>query len=141
PVGGGGLIAGIALAIKEQRPEVRIVGVEPEGAAAMTRALAAGHPEPLDSVRTIADGLAAPFASELTLALARRYVDEVVLVSDEEIAAALGLILERCKLVAEPAAAAGIAALLARRCGLADGARTVTVLSGGNIDRALLTDV
>jgi threonine dehydratase len=141
PVGGGGLISGIAVAIKEQRPGVRVVGVEPEGAPSMTRALAAGQVEPLTAVQTIADGLAAPFAGQLTLEMVQRYVDDVVLVSDGEIAQALALVLERTKLQAEPAAAAGIAALLARRCGVREAARVVAVLSGGNVDRARLREL
>lgn len=141
PVGGGGLIAGIAVAIKEMRPEVRVIGVEPEGAPSMTRALAAGRPEPLTSVRTIADGLAAPFAGPLTLAIVQRYVDEVVLVSDEEIAQALRMVLERTKLQGEPAGVAGIAALLTGRCGVPVGARVVVPICGGNVDRTRLKEV
>ncbi len=141
PIGGGGLISGIAVAVKEQCPSVRVVGVEPEGAPSLTRALAAGQPEPLRSVSTIADGLAAPFAGPHTLALVQRYVDDVVLVSDDEIAAALRLVLERTKLQVETAGAAGVAALLARRCGVPEGTRTVAVLSGGNVDRARLKEL
>lgn len=140
PVGGGGLICGIATAIKAQRPAVRVIGVEPEGAPGLRRALDSGHVERLTSVRTIADGLAAPFASDRTLEIARHSVDDVVLVSDAEIAAALILVLERCKLQAEPAGAAGVAALLYRR-GLFAGARVVAVVSGGNIDRARLKEL
>ena len=138
PVGGGGLISGIAVAIKEQRPDVRVVGVEPAGAPSLARALAAGRVERLSSVATIADALTAPFAGDLTLAIVQRYVDDVILVSEEEIGVALGLILERTKLQVEPGAAVGVAALLARRCGLPAGARVVAVLSGGNVDRARL---
>lgn len=141
PIGGGGLISGIAIAVKEQRPGVRVIGVEPEGAPSLTRALAAGQPEPLTSVSTIADGLAAPFAGPNTLDTVRRYVDDVVLVSDDEIAAALRLVLERTKLQVEPAGAAGVAALLARRGGVPEGARVVAVLSGGNVDRARLKEL
>lgn len=141
PIGGGGLISGIAVAVKELRPAVRVIGVEPEGAPSLTRALAAGRVEPLESVRTIADGLAAPFAGELTLEIARRYVDEVVLVSDDEIAHALRLVLERTKLQVEPGGAAGVAALLAGRTGLPNGTRVVAVLSGGNVDRARLKEL
>ncbi len=141
PVGGGGLLSGIAVAVKEQRPGIRVIGVEPEGAPSLSRALAAGRVEPLDSVRTIADGLSAPFAGDLTLQIAQHYVDDVVLVSDDEIASALLLVLERTKLLAEPAGAAGVAALLAHRCGLAPGTRAVALLSGGNMDRALLKEL
>jgi threonine dehydratase len=141
PVGGGGLICGIATALKEQRPGVRVVGVEPDGAPSLTRALEAGRVVPLPSVQTIADGLTAPFAGPLTLDIAQRYVDDVVLVSDDEIAEALRLTLERTKLQVEPAGAAGVAALLARRCGVRPGARVVAVLSGGNVDRARLKEI
>jgi len=138
PVGGGGLLAGIALAIKGQRPEVRVVGVEPEGAPGVSRSLAVGHPVTLDHVATIADGLAAPYAAAASQQLIERYVDDVVLVSDEEIVNALRLILERSKLLAEPAGATALAALLAGKAGVPRGARTVAVLSGGNVDLATL---
>src|ERR687885_304591 len=141
PVGGGGLICGIATALKEQRPDVRVVGVEPDGAPSLTRALDAGRVVPLPSVQTIADGLAAPFAGPLTLETAQRYVDDVVLVSDDEIVEALRLTLERTKLQVEPAGAAGVAALLAGRCGVRPGARVVAMLSGGNVDRARLKEI
>jgi threonine dehydratase len=131
----------VAVALKEQHPRLRVVGVEPEGAPSLSRALAAGRVEPLSSVRTMADGLAAPFASPLTLAMAQRYVDDVVLVSEEEIAQALILVLERAKLMVEPAGAAGLAALLAGRCGVPAGARVAVLLTGGNIDRTRLKDV
>src|SRR2546423_179629 len=89
PIGGGGLIAGILIAIKEQRPSVRVFGVEPTGAAAMRKSLDVGHPVRLDAVKTIADGLAAPMAGDVTYQIVKRYVDDVVLVSDDEIAAAI----------------------------------------------------
>ncbi|MCY4526316.1 MAG: pyridoxal-phosphate dependent enzyme, partial [Anaerolineaceae bacterium] len=138
PVGGGGLLSGVAAALKQKRPATRVVGVEPEGAAAMTRSLETGNPERIEEVRTLADGLAAPFAGEHTLRHVQKYVDEVVLVSDEEIAAALRLILERCKLLAEPAAAASFAALLHGKLQVPPGSQVVCVLSGGNIDSSLL---
>ncbi len=138
PVGGGGLLSGVAAALKQKRPATRIVGVEPEGAAAMTRSLETGKPERIEEVQTLADGLAAPFAGEHTLRHVQAFVDEIVLVSDEEIAAALRLILERCKLLAEPAAAASFAALLHGKLRVTPGSQVVCVLSGGNIDRSLL---
>jgi threonine dehydratase len=141
PVGGGGLLAGVAIAVKEMHPGVRLIGVEPEGAPSLTRALTAGHVEPLSSVQSIADGLSAPFAGQLTLEIAQRYVDDVVLVSDQEIVQALILVLERTKFQVEPSGAAGIAALLARRCGLREGARVLTILTGGNVDRARLKEL
>ena len=133
-VGGGGLLAGIALAIKEQRPDIRVIGVEPVGAPVVSRSLAAGYPITLDRVETIADGLAAPFAAPLSQHLIERYVDDVVLVTDDEIILATRLILERCKLVVEPAGAAAVAALLSGKTALPINARTVATLSGGNVD-------
>ncbi len=133
-VGGGGLLAGVALTIKALRPEVRVIGVEPEGAPAVTRSLAAGRPVTLEKIDTIADGLAAPFAAALTQEVISRHVDDVVLVSDDEIIAALRVILERTKLLVEPAGAAAVAALLTGKTALPHGACTVATLSGGNID-------
>ncbi|HEV7125946.1 MAG TPA: threonine/serine dehydratase [Ktedonobacterales bacterium] len=138
PVGGGGLISGVALAIKERAPTVRVIGVEPVGAQAVTRALAAGHPVNPGAMDTIADGLAAPFTGALNLALIQRYVDEVVLVSDDDLRQAMRLLLERCKLLAEPAGAAGLAALLAGKVPTRAGQRVVVVVSGGNVDVAQL---
>ncbi len=132
--GGGGLLAGIAVAVKALQPTVRIVGVEPEGAPAVTQSLAAGFPVIVDKITTIADGLSAPFGGALSQALIERNVDDVVLVSDEEIMTALRLMLERTKLLSEPAGAAGVAALLAGKAGVDPGARAVATLSGGNID-------
>jgi threonine ammonia-lyase medium form len=137
-VGGGGLISGIATVLKAEKPEVKVIGVEPEGACAMSQSLQHGEPVHLDRVDTIADGLAAPFAGEHTLAHVQRFVDEVVIVSDDEIVEAMGLILERCKVVAEPAAAATLAALLSRKVSLPGGFTVVCVLSGGNVDRERL---
>ncbi len=141
PVGGGGLISGVAAAVKQRHPATRVVGVEPEGAAAMMRSLAAGRPERIEDVQTLADGLAAPFAGEHTLRHVQAFVDGIVLVSDEEIAASLRLVLERCKLLAEPAAAASFAALLHGKIAVAAGANVICVLSGGNVDRSLLRDL
>jgi threonine dehydratase len=132
PIGGGGLIGGVAVALRHLRPGVRIVGVEPEGAPTLTRALEAGAPVPLDDVSTIADGLSAPFAGALTYELVRDLVDDVVLVSDAEILAAMRLLALRAKVVAEPAAAAGLAALLAGRVAPAAGP-VVVIVSGGNV--------
>lgn len=138
PVGGGGLISGVASAIKQKRGEVRVIGVEPEGAAAVTLSLQRGTPHHLEKVDTIADGLAAPFTEEYNLEIIRRYVDDLVLVSDEELAHALVTILERTKLLVEPAGAAGVAALLSRRVALPQGTTTVAVLTGGNVDSGRL---
>lgn len=137
PVGGGGLISGVASAIKLSNPHVKVIGVEPVGAPGMTQALTAGEAVHLDAVDTIADGLAAPFAGDHCLRHVQRFVDEVVLVTDDEIAGAMCLILERLKIVAEPAAAASFAALLFDKVAIAPGSEVVCVLSGGNVDLAL----
>jgi len=137
-VGGGGLISGIATALKAEKPEVKVIGVEPEGASAMTQSLQRGEPVHLDHVDTVADGLAAPFAGQHTLAHVQAYVDDMVIVSDQEIVEAMGLILERCKVIAEPAAASTLAALLSGKVRLPQGATVVCVLSGGNVDRERL---
>ena len=140
-VGGGGLLSGIAVAVKSRRPDVRIVGVEPEGAAAVSRSLAAGRPVTLDKVETVADGLAAPFGAALPQAIIARLVDDVVLIRDDQIVAAMRLILDRTKLLVEPAGAAAVAALLAGKTGVRPGARVVATLSGGNVDREKLTQL
>jgi threonine dehydratase len=137
-VGGGGLLAGVAVAVKGQRPDVRVVGAEPVGAPTVSRSLAAGRPVTLDRVDTVADGLAAPFGAPLTQAIIAALVDDVVLLTDAEIVAAMGLILERAKLLVEPAGAAAMAALLGGKGGIPTGAKTVATLSGGNVDLAKL---
>ncbi len=137
-VGGGGLISGIATALKAKKPGVKVFGVEPDGAAGMTQSLQRGEPVHLDHVNTVADGLAAPFAGQLTLAHVQAHVDQIVVVSDQELIAAMWLIHERCKVLAEPAAAAPLAALLAGRVSIPAGTTVVCVLSGGNVDRAQL---
>ena len=133
PVGGGGLISGIAAAVKLQRLSVRVVGVEPDGADAMSRSLEQGAPAHLDKVDTIADGLAPPFVGEHTFAHVQRFVDEMVRVTDGEIVDALGVLIQRCKLAAEPSAAASLAALMSGRVTPAEGSAVVCVISGGNI--------
>lgn len=134
-VGGGGLVSGIATAVKAIRPEAAVIGVEPRGAAAMAGSLERGEPIRLDRVDTIADGLAAPFAGRHTLAHVQARVDDIVIVSDEEIVEAMGRILERCKVLAEPAAASTVAAVLSGRVEVPSGSKVVCVISGGNIDR------
>jgi threonine dehydratase len=133
-IGGGGLIAGIATAIKSRAPSVQVFGVEPTGAASMRMSLDEGHVVHLDKVQTIADGLAPPMAGTLPFDVVRRLVDDVVLVSDEEIADAMKRLITYTKLVAEGAGAAATAALLARKLSLRPGARVVSILSGGNVD-------
>ncbi len=134
PVGGGGLISGIATVIKRLRPRTRVVGVEPTGAACVTAALRAGEAVDLDTVQTIADGLATPHTGPIALEHIRALVDEIVLVSDEELTEAIIFALERGKLMLEPAGAAAVAALLAGRIDAPEDACVVAVLSGGNID-------
>ena len=133
-VGGGGLISGVATAVKHKRPEAKVIGVEPQGAPVVSRSLAAGRLVTLDHIDTIADGLCPPFTGEVVLDRIQRYVDEVVTVSDTEIVEAMRLILERTKVVAEPSAAASLAALLSGKARVAADAVVVCVLSGGNID-------
>lgn len=133
PIGGGGLIAGIAVALKSARPDVRIIGVEPVGAAAMRASLDAGAPRTV-APNTVADGLAAPMVGEMTFDAVRRYVDDVVLVTDDEILAAMRDLIGYAKLVVEPAGAAAVAALLTGKVTVDRGATVVAVISGGNVD-------
>ncbi|MCH7858032.1 MAG: pyridoxal-phosphate dependent enzyme [Gemmatimonadetes bacterium] len=140
PVGGGGLISGVALAVASLAPGARVFGVEPHGACAMRKSLDKGEAVHLESIDTIADGLGAPMAGELTFEVVRHHVEDVVLVSDDEIREAMAFVLERAKLLVEPAGAAGVAALLAGRIPLADGP-VVAVLSGGNVDLDRLPDL
>lgn len=141
PIGGGGLISGVATAIKLSNPKVHVVGVEPVGAAGMTKSLAENAAAHLDELNTIADGLAAPFVGEHNFAHVKAFVDAVVLVTDEEIGTAMGHIMERNKIVPEPAGAASFAALLHRKFDFEAGARIVCVVSGGNFDRKLLRSI
>jgi threonine dehydratase len=138
-VGGGGLISGIAAAAKAIRPGVRVVGVQAAGAAAFPPSLRAGQPVRLRSYATIADGIAVGRPGDLTFAHVSKLVDEVVTVTDEDISRALLMLLERIKLVVEPAGAAGVAALLAGVVSVPTPA--VAVLSGGNIDPLLMLRV
>ena len=133
PDGGGGLISGVAAAVRHMRPRARIIGVEPVGAAAVTAGLKAGHPQPLERVDTIADGLGAPMTGELVLEHVRALVDDVVTVTDAAIADAMRAILVRAKLFVEPAGAAGYAAIMSGAVDVA-GATTAVILSGGNVD-------
>lgn len=133
PIGGGGLIGGVVVAIKESRPSVKVYGVEPTGAAVMRKSLEAERPVRLDSMKTIADGLAAPMAGDRTFAIVQRYVDDVVLVDDDEIMSAMRELLFSTKLLAEGAGAAATAAVLSAKVPVG-GRRVVAVLSGGNVD-------
>lgn len=134
-IGGGGLASGCAIALKALRPSVTVIGVEPEGAAAMTLALEAGEPVPIVP-KSVADGLCAPFAGVHTLAAVKEHVDRVVTVTDDDIVSAMRLTIERTKLAVEPAAAAGVAALLSGAAGVPRGANVVVIATGGNVDGA-----
>jgi threonine dehydratase len=130
PIGGGGLIAGIAVAIKEKSPKTRIFGVEPENSGSMWMALRQNGPVPLANVETVADGLAATITDELNYSIVKHYVDEVILVSDHAIIESTILLIENAKVLVEPSGGASFAGLLAnpRKAG-----RAVCVLSGGNV--------
>jgi threonine dehydratase len=132
-VGGGGLIGGVATALKESRPGMRVYGVEPVGSDALRRAILAGEPVRITPV-SVADGLGAPTAGRLALAATQRYVEDVVLVEDALILAGLRFAVERLKQVLEPAGAAALAAVLTGAVPLRDGDRVCVVLSGGNVD-------
>ena len=138
-VGGGGLIAGIATAVKALRPDVRVVGVQAEGAAAYPPSLAAGHPVPIGNPATMADGIRVGRPGEVPFRIVRDLVDEVRTVSEDDLSSALLLCLERAKLVVEPAGASPVAALL-REPGGFEGP-VVAVLSGGNVDPVLMQRV
>jgi threonine dehydratase len=140
PVGGGGLVGGVALAIKAARHEVRVIGVQAEALNAMKQALETGARTTVPPASTIADGIAVRQVGELTLALAARYVDDVVTVTEEELANAILLLLEIEKTVVEGAGAAPLAALLNRRLAL-EGKNVVLVLSGGNIDVTMISRI
>src|SRR5438445_870313 len=140
PIGGGGLIAGVACAVKETNPRVRVIGVQPARLPSMKVAIAEGHPVTLSPAATIADGIAVRRAGEKTLPLIKKYVDEIVTVDEEEIANAILLLLEREKTLAEGAGAAGLAALVNHKVSLA-GKRVAVLIGGGNIDVTLLSRI
>jgi threonine dehydratase len=139
PTGGGGLLAGIAIAVKSLRPDVRVIGVQAEGAAAYPASLAQGAPVALESMTTMADGIAVGLPGQITFAAVRDHVDDIITVSEDSLARAVLAVLERAKMLVEPAGAAAVAAVL-------DDPRrfetpAVAVLSGGNIDPLLLGKV
>jgi threonine dehydratase len=144
PIGGGGLISGVAAAIKHSRPDVRVVGVEPAGAAKMSASVAAGHPVTLDHTASIADGLMPVRPGDLTFAHVKAFVDEVVTVTDDEIARAAIWLFYEAKQVVEPSGAATVAAVLYSKAAAlqppADGT-TVAILSGGNVAPAALAEL
>jgi threonine dehydratase len=132
-VGGGGLISGVAAALKERRPGVRVYGVEPELSNAMSLALERNEVVRIQP-ESVADGLGAPFAGVWTLAMCRRYLDDIVLLDDATILAGMRFAVERLKQVLEPAGAAALAAVLAGRLPIRDGERVAVVMSGGNVE-------
>jgi threonine dehydratase len=141
PVGGGGLASGIAIAVKSMRPEVEIVGVQAETVAPFPASLLAGEPVEAEQALTIADGIAVKRPGKLTLDLIGRWVDDVVVVAEDDVAEAMVLLMEKAKLVVEGAGAVGAAALLAGVTGAAVDGSTVVILSGGNVDAGLLATV
>ena len=140
PIGGGGLMAGIANAVKQLRPQARIIGVEPEGANSMHLSMAAGEPRSIDKVRTIADSLGAPYAKPYSFELCRRNVDDLVEVTDLELRETMGLLFQRMKFAVEPACAASTAALLGPLRAELAGQRVVLVYCGSNIDWATFSE-
>ncbi|MFC7213675.1 threonine ammonia-lyase [Saliphagus sp. GCM10025334] len=141
PIGGGGLIAGISTAIKAKRPDVRVVGVQSTGASSVAASLEKGSVVTIDGVDTIADGIATRSVGEKTFSVIRERVDEVVTVTDEQIAMAVAHLLERSKTVVEGAGAVPLAAILFEAFDYDDGEVIVPLLSGGNIDLNMLTTV
>lgn len=135
-VGGGGLSAGVAAAVKQMSPSTEVFGVEPEGADSLTRSLAAGRPEGIDAVRTIADSLGAPRCEPYSFALNRRFLDDVALVSDNEILEAMRLLFTGAKLASEPAGAASLAALMFPLRERLAGKSVGVIVCGANIDAA-----
>jgi threonine dehydratase len=136
PIGGGGLCAGMAAAIKQIKPTCAVYGVEPVGADSMARSLLAGSPQAIERVRTIADSLGAPYALPYSFELCRRYLDDLVLIDDEAIRRAMGLLYSDMKLAVEPAGAAATAALLGPLRERLQGRRVGVIVCGANIDLA-----
>ncbi|MBU6478236.1 MAG: threonine/serine dehydratase [Xanthomonadaceae bacterium] len=139
PVGGGGLIAGVACAVKQMQPHCKVYGVEPEGADSMSRSFAAGTPQKLERVDTIADSLAAPYALPYSFGVARQFVDEVVTIPDAAMQSAMALLFADMKLAVEPAGAAATAALCGPLRERLDGQRIGLIVCGTNIDLATFT--
>lgn len=140
PVGGGGLIAGMANAIRQLRPDTEIIGVEPIGADSMHRSFVAGKPQSIDKVATIADSLGAPFALPYSFELCRQNVDRLVLVDDDQLRRAMGFLFRHLKIAVEPACAASTAALLGPLRRELNGRRIVLTMCGSNIDWATFAD-
>jgi threonine dehydratase len=140
PIGGGGLIGGIACAIKESRPGIRVIGVQTSRLPSMIAAVELHRPVTMEPATTIADGIAVRRAGDVTLPVVERYVDEIVTVDEDEIASAILVLLEREKTLAEGAGAAALAALLQKKTSL-QGAHTAVMVCGGNIDVTLLSRI
>lgn len=139
PVGGGGLISGISLVAKQINPKIRVIGVQPSGAAAMYASIKKGKVVEIEKVETIAEGLAVKRSGERTFSIIREYVEEIVLVTDDEIRSAMLHLLERAKLLVEPSGAAPLAAILTGKIKkLTANTKVAVVLSGGNIDLPVL---
>jgi threonine dehydratase len=136
PIGGGGLCAGVAAAVKQAQPRCLVLGVEPEGADSMRRSLAAGSPQKIDAVRTIADSLGAPYAAPYSFGVCQRFVDDVVLVDDDALRRAMLLLFASAKLAVEPAGAAATAALCGPLRERLEGKRVALIVCGANIDAA-----
>lgn len=134
PIGGGGLCAGISAAVKQIRPQCQVFGVEPEGADSMHRSFAAGSPQPIDAVRTIADSLGAPYALPYSMEICRQNVDDLVLINDDEMKRCMALLFHSMKLAVEPAGAAATAALVGPLKERLHGKRVGVIVCGANID-------
>lgn len=139
PIGGGGLISGVAAAFKQLQPSCRVYGVEPEGADTMHRSFAAGEPTSIDKVRTIADSLGAPHTAPYSFGLCRRFVDELTMIDDDQMRAAMRLLFEEMKLAVEPAGAAATAALVGPLRDELMGKRVGVLVCGANIDADTFT--
>ena len=141
PIGGGGLVGGIACALKESAPHIKVIGVQTSRLPSMSAAIDAGHPVTLDPSTTIADGIAVRRAGDVTFPIVAKYVDEIVTVEEDEIASSILTLLEREKTLAEGAGAVALAALLQKRTSLPQGAKTAVLVCGGNIDVTLLSRI
>jgi len=139
-IGGGGLLSGIAFTAKTLKPNIKIFGVEAAGGPSMLKSLEAGHPIELKHVNTLADGLASRTVGSHTFEITKEFVDDVVMVSDQEMIAAIWLLLERCKILAEMAGASSVASALNKKIPLEAGSKVVCVVSGGNIDLSQLSE-
>jgi threonine dehydratase len=134
PIGGGGLCAGVAAAVKQLSPKTQVFGVEPVGADSMHRSFKAGSPQSIEAVRTIADSLGAPYALPYSFEMCRRFVDELVLVDDDQLRDSMRLLFTQAKLACEPAGAAATAALVNPLRSRLFGKRVGLIVCGSNID-------